>query len=365
MKKKTGKLQKTIVNSKSVESAKRKTRQTRKQSVKYRRQLQNSLDSFTLDQGLRPFCTARQFELLTAWEAYGSKRSAAKALKINPKNFNDAKRGVERKAARQGYSPQHDLNHTVPDGFSLQGASTLYGAHGEQKLQWIKSAYDTEQQQAWFEEGIKAFAEDLKPIRPIKLGSKKLDDDLLCAYPVGDHHIGALALQEESGAEWNLKIAEETLLKSFAYLLGLSTAKHCLIPFMGDFLHTDSVKPVTPLSGNLLDTDTRFYVMVRTAIRIIRTMIESAATTHETVHIIFESGNHDTSSSIILRESLASIYQDNPRITVDTSPSHFHYYNFGKCLIGVTHGHTRAKLKGLPLIMAFDCILFCILLPWL
>ena len=139
-----GKLQKAKNISKSVESAKKKTRQTRKQCVKYRRQLQNSLDSFTLDQGLKPFCTERQLELLTAWEAYGSKRAAAKALKINPKNFNQTKDAVERKAARQGYSPEHDLNHPTPDGYRLQGASTLYGAHGEQKLQWIKSAYDSE-----------------------------------------------------------------------------------------------------------------------------------------------------------------------------------------------------------------------------
>src|SRR3990167_6598489 len=28
--------------------------------------------------------------------------------------------------ARFGYAPEHDLTHTVPDGYALKGASTLY-----------------------------------------------------------------------------------------------------------------------------------------------------------------------------------------------------------------------------------------------
>ena len=259
---------------------------------------------------------------------------------------------------RRGRKKQNQLkqDNSATTDLKLTGTSTLYDATtGEPLLVWEKTA--AQNQKVIFETAAGAFAEKIRPIRPIKLGKRRLDGDLLCAYPVGDHHIGMLALAEETlGEDYNVQIAEELLLKSFAHLLGLSTAAHCLIPFLGDFLHFDGMKPLTPTSGNLLDTGTRFHVMVRTAIRCMRTIIESAARVHETVHVIVAAGNHDLAASIFLRECLANLYEDNPRITVDTCPSHFHYHAFGKSLIGVHHGHgTKAKLKDLPLIMAVDC----------
>jgi len=44
---------------------------------------------------------------------------------------------------------------------------------------------------------------------------------------------------------------------------------------------------------------------------------------------------------------------NEPRVTVDPSPSSFYYYPFGKVLIASTHGD-GAKLQDLPLIMAND-----------
>ncbi|MDX1379376.1 MAG: hypothetical protein R3307_11040 [Anaerolineales bacterium] len=259
--------------------------------------------------------------------------------------------------SRRGRKKKNELkqDNSVPD-LRLTGTSTLYDAQsGEPILVWEKTA--AQNQKEIFEAAAQAFAQKIKPIRPIKLDKRRLDADLLCTYPVGDHHIGMLALAEETGGEdYNIEIAQELLLKSFAHLLGLSNAGHCLIPFLGDFLHFDGMKPLTPTSDNLLDTGTRFHVMVRTAIRCMRTIIESAARVHETVHVIVAAGNHDLAASIFLRECLANLYDNNPRIIVDTSPSHFHYHAFGKSLIGVHHGHgTKAKLKDLPLIMAVDC----------
>src|SRR3546814_20923648 len=50
---------------------------------------------------------------------------------------------------------------------------------------------------------------------------------------------------------------------------------------------------------------------------------------------------------------LAARFHDNPRVTIDDSPSSFFYFRFGKTLIGSTHGD-GAKLVDLPLIMARD-----------
>jgi hypothetical protein len=103
----------------------------------------------------------------------------------------------------------------------------------------------------------------------------------------------------------------------------------------------------------MLDSDTRYPKMVRAAIRSMRYMIESAARRHGEVRVIVEIGNHDLSSSIFMMECLHNIYENDPRIVVDTSPAHYHYFDFGKCLIGVHHGH-GTKMTNLPLLMATD-----------
>jgi hypothetical protein len=52
-------------------------------------------------------------------------------------------------------------------------------------------------------------------------------------------------------------------------------------------------------------------------------------------------------------ECLNNVYENEPRITIDTSPMHYHYFHFGQCLVGVHHGH-GTKMQNLPLIMAAD-----------
>src|SRR3546814_7930803 len=64
-------------------------------------------------------------------------------------------------------------------------------------------------------------------------------------------------------------------------------------------------------------------------------------------------GNHDPHQAAMLSICLAARFHDNPRVTIDDSPSSFFYFRFGKTLIGSTHGD-GAKLVDLPLIMARD-----------
>jgi len=93
--------------------------------------------------------------------------------------------------------------------------------------------------------------------------------------------------------------------------------------------------------------------MVRAVIRSTRQMIDKALLRHGELHIIVEIGNHDLSNSVFLMECLSALYEKEPRVTVDTSPRHFHYFTFGKTLVGIHHGH-GVKLDKLPLIMAAD-----------
>lgn len=302
---------------------------------------------------LRRFATDSQWEKLQAIEEGGSERAAARILGCNQSTINRAKKAVLAKAARQGYAPEYDMQREVPDGYRVRGVSTLYNAEGDLKLQWVKSQIDRDRQWEMFHEAVKGFTTDLPRYKPVK-APKTLYSDLMTVYPVGDHHVGMLAWDKETGADYDLKIAERLLTGAIDHLVDASKAcEEAAVIFLGDFLHYDSFVPVTPTSRNQLDTDSRYPKMVRTAIRMMRYTVDRALTKHKRVRVIVEIGNHDLSSSIFLMECLHTVYEHEPRVIVDTSPMHFHYFRFGQCLVGTHHGH-GTKMSNLPMIMAAD-----------
>jgi hypothetical protein len=346
-----------------------------------------------VDETLRRFATDRQWECYVAYCETAGWKPAAKRVGIAWETLRDHVRALERKAAQHAYAPAHDQTHDLPDGQTVRGVSTLYGADGRPDKQWVKSrpegreAEETTQLpdpkritktaklfdqsgkviQEWVSEKAdekerealwRLFAEELAATLPraeAVQGPEFVSEDLLAAFPVGDHHLGMLAWAQETGGDsYDLSIAEKLLVDATDYLMQATpVCGTALVAVLGDYLHYDSFEPVTPTNRNLLDADGRYPKMVRVAIRAIRYMIAAALRRHARVHVIVEIGNHDPSSAIFLTECLACLYENEPRVTVDTSPAHYHYFEFGRTLIGTHHGH-GSKLEKLPGIMAAD-----------
>lgn len=288
-------------------------------------------------------------ELIAALRAHGSNAKAAKALGLHI-------RTVERRRARlalKGWSPDHDMTRTVPDGFAVKGTSTLYREDGTIAAQWVKSSADADRREAMLRETLVALTEDLPQLKPRRSG-RAGHSDLLTAYLIGDPHIGMRAWGEECGDDWDLTIAERVHCGAMAQLVEAAPATECgLIVNLGDLLHYDSMAAVTPRGGNMLDADGRYAKMVRVAVKVMRQCIESALSKHRRVHVINAPGNHDETGALWMSIALSQIYEREPRVTVDTSPSLFAYHRWGKCLIGVHHGHT-CKMDQLPSVMAAD-----------
>ena len=96
-----------------------------------------------IDEGLRQFATVRQLEIIDAFEKYGSLRKTAKGLGVCPGTIQRSLEGLKARAAKQGYSPDHDMTRTVPDGYMVKGVSTYYNAEGKPSGQWVKSSVDS------------------------------------------------------------------------------------------------------------------------------------------------------------------------------------------------------------------------------
>ena len=80
-------------------------------------------------------------ELIEALERNGGNKAAtARDLQFDERTL---RRRLKRLALK-GYSPEHDMVHTVPDGFKVKGVSTYYNADGQPTGQWVKSSADDE-----------------------------------------------------------------------------------------------------------------------------------------------------------------------------------------------------------------------------
>jgi hypothetical protein len=171
---------------------------------------------------------------------------------------------------------------------------------------------------------------------------------------MGDPHLGMFAWAQETGQNFDLKIAEANLVGAVDHLVGLAPpAEEALIINLGDFYHTDNQTNRTARSGHALDVDSRWSKVLGVGIRAMRRCIDAALKKHARVTVICEIGNHDDHSSVMLAHCLSQFYERDPRVTVDVSPAKFHWYRFGRNLIGTTHGDT-AKPDRLPAVMACD-----------
>jgi hypothetical protein len=165
-----------------------------------------------------------------------------------------------------------------------------------------------------------------------------------------------LAWDQETGADWDLEIAEHLLCSAFSTMIKSSPkAKVAIINQLGDFMHYDSLIAQTPASKHALDADSRFAKMVRVAIRVYRRIVQDALEHHEFVHLMAIEGNHDESSSVLHREWLAAFYEKEPRVYVDTSPLPYATYQHGTTMLAFHHGHKKKVGPDLALYFAAMC----------
>jgi hypothetical protein len=288
--------------------------------------------------------------IIAALREHGSNSKAAKALGVNI-------RTVERRRAnlaRRGFSPAHDMTHTVPEGYAVKGVSTLYGEDGAVKAQWVKSAQDPEQLRRMLETATAALAEEVRGLAaPIKAPGKRLADSL-SAYIIGDAHFGLYAWEAEAGEDFDTAIASQDLRTAIDLLVaGAPESATGFLVDVGDFLHADSRSNVTPASGNPLDVDTRFQRVIRIAIDALKYCIGRMLQKHRSVKVFITPGNHNPDSAGWLALVLSAYYEKERRVQIETSPAKYFYERWGNVLIGITHGD-KVKMAELPSIMASD-----------
>ncbi len=237
---------------------------------------------------------------------------------------------------------EHGDVFEMPKTHFLGKMTVQRDADGRVVQDWIRAMPDAEQREAAFRATVDALKEELPKVTPT-YGPAYLNEALLNQFTVTDLHFGMMAWKEETGvADYDLKIAEKLLIDWFSAAIAMSpNASVAVLAQLGDLMHHDSHESVTPAHRHVLDADSRLQKVIRVVVRVIRQIISMLLFKHERVHVVMADANHDPASSAWMRELLHSMYEDEPRITIDNSPSTYYAYEHGRTGLFYHHGHSR------------------------
>lgn len=188
------------------------------------------------------------------------------------------------------------------------------------------------------------------PIKKLNVTSRKY------AYEINipDAHFGKMSWKEESGEDYDLKIAEKRYTDSVENLLSLvdtNKLERIILPIGNDMLNIDSRRNET-FAGTHQDSDSRFFKIVQKVKEVLIKTINSLSLIAP-VDVVVISGNHDPESMFMIGEILDAYYHSNPNVSIDNSPKQRKYYQYGRNGFQYTHGNEEPH-TSLGLIFATE-----------
>ncbi|MEO0496878.1 MAG: hypothetical protein AAF141_05840 [Pseudomonadota bacterium] len=301
----------------------------------------------------REFATARQIELLEAWEEAGTQGPVIERFGCAKSLIDQAKASVAKKMRMAGQNDAEVQGKLVKDPYVVKGQSVMYDGDGNVKLMWLKTQLDKDQHHKALVEAFTDVCDNFDRAR-LTPPPAVINDQFLSLYPIADMHHGLRTYFEETGEEWDLDKAGRVLRSAvIATVNGAPPSKYAIIVQHGDHFDADDHKNRTPKSGNILDAEGSRHRIIWSGFRALADCIDLALQKHEVVYVYSLFGNHDINTAVALQIMLSIRYEHEPRVIVNDDANPHRYFEFGLCLFGFHHGD-GVKPDDLPGIMAND-----------
>jgi len=305
-----------------------------------------------IDEALKEWATIRQLEYIDAINATLNLHEAARQLGVSRQTIQNSMKLLRKKAATQGFSPDHDMTHTVPEPYVVSGHSTLY-KDGKPVIGWVKTKLDSQKYLELIKETVEHFIQDMPAINVLP-APLDYQNDIIPWIEIGDAHLGMLAHAAEIGENFDLKIAETEICAAIGILIDeLPMCERMVINDVGDFTHYENFAGTTEASGHALDYDTRFPKMIKVYSRVMRFIVEKALTKAQNVDVIVNQGNHSRTNDIWMAELLRVAYGHTGRVNVLNNDTVFIAYRMGNTLV-MTHHSDKCKPSQLVHVMTND-----------
>jgi hypothetical protein len=142
-------------------------------------------------------------------------------------------------------APGHFTSGVAP-GYRMGKVTVQRGPGGVERVWERQSSGSRRFAEQMMRAAVEAMSADLPRLEPAP-GPALSNPDLATLYTLTDCHVGMLAWHREGGADWDLSIAERTLVGCFeAMVTAAPPSELGIVNQLGDFLHFDGLQALTP-----------------------------------------------------------------------------------------------------------------------
>ena len=177
----------------------------------------------------------------------------------------------------------------------------------------------------------------------------------LLEISIFDLHLGKLAWGGETGENYDTKIASERFFYSVHTILERADNfkyDRILFPIGNDFFNSDTILNTTT-HGTPQDEDLRWQKTFNVGVKLLVDGINVMKSKGVPVDVMIIPGNHDFERSYYMGSFLEAWFRDDSQVNINNGASPRKYYNYGKVLLGFTHG-SEEREDSLPLLMATE-----------
>jgi len=288
-------------------------------------------------------------DALRAWRAYqdaGNISAGARILGIHRCTFRRWLRVAEARGLGLSDGAMSVIEHARLSPVEAQGGWIHdYDQDGKKvgTTRWAKPKIE-EDPARWVDILKEALAD--APLA-VQVDQPKGPSDLCAVFPVADLHIGLLTDEEEVGEDWSSKKSHRVFADMFARLAGVTpSAETAILAQLGDLMHVDDQRNVTPQSGHQLDADTRYFLILRRAVAAMRFAIDTLRAKYPRVVYRGCRGNHDMTAHHAVTLALAEHYRETEGVEIVQNAGEFYVREFGANMLLLHHGD-RAKPERL------------------
>ncbi len=157
---------------------------------------------------------------------------------------------------------------------------------------------------------------------------------------IPDLHLGRLAWEHESGANYDVKIAYREWIKAhqyFSQLSGVYDIDTVLLPLGNDYFNVDNAAKTTT-NGTSQDEDGRWQRSFQYGYKAAVDAIEIYRALGFKVIVKIIPGNHDWERNYYLGFALGIAYKACQEVEIDNGPAPRKYFVYGRNMVGFSHG---------------------------
>jgi len=209
----------------------------------------------------------------------------------------------------------------------------------QEEVKALKQEVENYRRQDYYIDRIDKLIINKRIESPTVLLLPKVNSKEMLEVSTVDLHLGKLAWKPETGSNYDCRIAEKKYMSVIYDIVSRIQNRQfekIIFPVGNDFFNFDTIEGTTT-GGTHQDNDLRWQKLFDIGIDIIINSIDILSK-YAPIESFVVPGNHDKMTSYYAIKTIAAHFRNNENVHIDTSPQTRKYIEYGKCLIGFTHG---------------------------